>query len=166
MKIKTGSRVRTPLGCGKIVAIRPDNLMVKVRITLGPDRGVREFRIDELVVLSERKKKDKSWKFKTMNGNAIDWNLIISDLNRDNPIQLITINEQRHVAVHSSLFMKADDCDISMPQCRTFRELKDATIFNIDSSHFEIWVRWAKRVRTAKWINRNPCTVEISMPKI
>jgi len=155
--------VSTPRGKGRIIALSVDKRAIRVRHPGA--RGYREYPMSDVSVVHKAKKKDKSWKFKVMNSSAIDWDLVIEDLNRDNPIQLITMNEQRYVAVHHTLFMKADDIDMTLPAGLTSIELKGATIF-ITPGHFSAWVDWARKVKSAKWVNRNPCTVEISMPSI
>lgn len=172
LKLKCGDTVVVRgAGKGRVVGVSPGS--GKIRVRFSGVSGVRSFPMSEITNIKKKKSNDRSWTFKVGDCGAIDWELIIEDLSKDKPLQLITLNGNDYfVAIHTSLLYKASNSDVAeLPDpvnMVPFRQdLDKVGVYRVpDPNWFALTTMWARDVRAAKWVGNVPCTVKVSMPNV
>jgi len=106
------------------------------------------------------------WSFPVQTTAAIDWELMLDDLSRTEPILLIEFTsemETRHyIAIHKSLLKKAYVTNIPLLySCTTYHN----QVF-LCPKHFGEWVEWAKKVYNMPWNEKHSITTNVSVKKI
>jgi len=164
--MKIGDRVKhISRGPGRVVATKISMRLLKVKF----DNTGRRITVKEMhcTLIPAAKKDDRSWEFTVPNSDSINWDLVTSDLTKDNPMQLISIGDRKYIAVHVDLAKRADLKGIGYPVGLTYVDTTNATIF-LTPGQFSEWVDWAINVRTAPWPSDSyrPRTVKVIMPNV
>lgn len=158
---------------GTMTGVIHDNRLSKdnkISITLS-NNGTYIMHIDRIAItdlknvkkMEKKKMKDREWEFRSVVKEDIDYNLLLQDITKKNPIMLITAGNEKIVGIHHSLIHKTEVCNIQMPKYKDNSEN-----FVLVEEDFSVWIDWAKRVKKAKWPAEmvNKRKVKVVLPTI
>ena len=141
--------------------------------------GILEFqKQDRLRRNGMSSKNSKTWGFKVVSKQQINWVKLQEDLSYANPIAFVTIGDEHLVMVHYDLIVKAslakqekNKPDISLPD-ELFNYVDNGVTCNVyygttvEERHR--WVAWGKAVKAAPWVKdaRDGGEVTVTLPTV
>ncbi len=174
-KLTLGTRVKHIDSCleGKIVSHSDEGYKILIDNVCSPKFWYsRNTKSIEPAITTANKpvgvdmtKNENTYSFHSTSPFDIDWQAIIADLTRKNPMVIITIGENaRYVVIHRSLKIKAQACGIDLPD---LQHKLNADVFKINEQ-FAPWIAFAKKVKQAPWPTEihNKTVVKITTIKL
>lgn len=118
----------------------------------------------------ESKMNQRKWQFHSVHPADIDFVAINNELNKKNPVALVTLEEDAvgYVIIHSTITDKADIVGITPPiEDEMWNSVgSNWWIGPIPVTDYNKFLDWVSTVHRAEWPEHQRCTVVVSLPRI